>query len=548
MTSERVAPRARRILASLVALYGLAFVLRTSFVVPDGPTGATRVFALFDDTMVSMRYARHWIAGHGLVWNAGDGALERVEGFTNPLWVLLMAGAHLLPLGLEHVSLPIQLLGVGLLVASALAAYRLALAIGASERGALAALGLTGFYLPLVNWCAQGTEVSALALLVALACRKALPMLGSDSEFRPAVYGLGALASLVRPDGAVPGLILWGSLLALDGRHRRQHVLWGGLVLGAALGVQTGLRLWYYGDPLPNTYYLKMTGFPDSLRIARGALVLLETLWRMNWILFLLPCVLLAARPKLTALQRRTALLLGLVFLGQCAYSIYVGGDAWEWWGGANRYVALAMPLYFALFAAALESLVSHLGRSVPALRRPGAFLGICVMSAATFSLVQGPITLYDWLLRRRPPHVEDNRDMYLLARELEALTTPDATIALSKAGVLPYFLERHTIDLLGKSDRRIARLEARYPPAGSRFQRFWPGHMKWDSAYSIGERKPDVVTELWRAYGDARPWLERDYVELDSPGHSVWLRRGSARLLWDRIPLRSDTPGAAAR
>src|SRR5205085_12438901 len=54
----------------------------------------TRYFALDDDMMVSMRYGRNLAEGQGLVWNVG----ERVEGYTNFLWTLVMAGVHLLPL------------------------------------------------------------------------------------------------------------------------------------------------------------------------------------------------------------------------------------------------------------------------------------------------------------------------------------------------------------------------------------------------------------------------------------------------------------------
>jgi len=51
-------------------------------------------FLLFDDAMISMTYARNLAEGHGLAW--GDG--QRVEGYSNLLWTLLMSGAHLLPL------------------------------------------------------------------------------------------------------------------------------------------------------------------------------------------------------------------------------------------------------------------------------------------------------------------------------------------------------------------------------------------------------------------------------------------------------------------
>jgi arabinofuranosyltransferase len=43
---------------------------------------------LNDDSFISFRYARNLAAGRGLVFNPG----ERVEGYTNPLWVLIAAG------------------------------------------------------------------------------------------------------------------------------------------------------------------------------------------------------------------------------------------------------------------------------------------------------------------------------------------------------------------------------------------------------------------------------------------------------------------------
>ena len=39
-----------------------------------------------DDAFISFRYAKNLVDGHGLVFNPG----ERVEGYTNFLWTLLM--------------------------------------------------------------------------------------------------------------------------------------------------------------------------------------------------------------------------------------------------------------------------------------------------------------------------------------------------------------------------------------------------------------------------------------------------------------------------
>ena len=54
---------------------------------------------LGDDAFISFRYARHLFAGHGLTWNPG----ERVEGYTNFLWVVLLAGG--LGLGIDPETL-----------------------------------------------------------------------------------------------------------------------------------------------------------------------------------------------------------------------------------------------------------------------------------------------------------------------------------------------------------------------------------------------------------------------------------------------------------
>ena len=43
---------------------------------------------LTDDAFITFRYVRNMLDGHGLVYNTG----ERVEGYTNFLWAMLVAG------------------------------------------------------------------------------------------------------------------------------------------------------------------------------------------------------------------------------------------------------------------------------------------------------------------------------------------------------------------------------------------------------------------------------------------------------------------------
>jgi arabinofuranosyltransferase len=122
MTIElrRKAERSDLALTAIVAgyvLWGCAFIYRSSFVI-----NGVRYFTLFDDEMISMRYARNFAHGFGLVYNPGG---ERVEGFTNPLWVLYMAVLHLLPVAPEKMSLLVQLTGLALLAVNLIVIARL---------------------------------------------------------------------------------------------------------------------------------------------------------------------------------------------------------------------------------------------------------------------------------------------------------------------------------------------------------------------------------------------------------------------------------------
>ena len=54
-----------------------------------------------DDAAISFGYARNWADGHGLVAFVGQ---ERVEGYSNPLWVGLLALWELV--GIHGLTLP----------------------------------------------------------------------------------------------------------------------------------------------------------------------------------------------------------------------------------------------------------------------------------------------------------------------------------------------------------------------------------------------------------------------------------------------------------
>ena len=122
-------------------------------------------------------------------------------------------------------------------------------------------------------------------------------------------------------------------------------------------------------------------------------------------------------------------------------------------------------------------------------------------------------------------------------------LTTQEAKVAVVWAGILPYFAERHAVDLLGKNDKVIARKPMRVSAGLSRFKDFYPGHLKWDYAYSIGELRPDVIISLWGDREEAAPYLSA-YRAIEVNGTCLWVRRGSSHVHWDRLVEAREARG----
>ncbi|HEY6072669.1 MAG TPA: hypothetical protein VIV15_04555, partial [Anaerolineales bacterium] len=374
--------------------------------------GGIKYYILFDDAMISMRYAYNLAHGLGAVWNAG----ERVEGFTNPLWVGFMALIHLLPIPLAKTSLIIQWSGALFMAGTLYFVRRIVEHFTNDLFAMLGAVALTAFYAPLLSWSLLGMEVSLLCLI--LTAVVAL-ILAHPDRFNPWVYILLAVSTLVRFDMAVPYLVILGVLFFAQKEQRRQHLIWGLGLLLTFLAAQTLARHFYYGEWLPNTYYLKVQGWSFTLRILRGIYAFTQFAYYSNWVLFLLPFGLLLFRR-----DWKTFLLLGLV-AGQIAYSVYVGGDAWEEHGGANRYIALSMPVFFAALMVVVEEIRKRItgmfgasGWTVPATRM--AWLVLFVFAMLNFNALIGQWkSIERWNFQRRPDFTAGNENNLRIALAL---------------------------------------------------------------------------------------------------------------------------------
>jgi hypothetical protein len=499
------------LICGAATLFYLSFMARASV-----GYGGRAYFTLFDDAMISLRYAKTLASGGGFTWNPGE---KPIEGITNPLWTLWMAVLHFAPVPEGWVAFLVGLSSAALLIATAFGARALARRLGADDTAGLVVLAIVAFYYPLVFWSLRGMETGVLACLMTWAMVLVLDQMDRPDERRPVSLALIAVALLwVRQDAVVFLVVLAGFVAVAGGPRLRftARTLVGSLLLGLAL--LTMFRLYYYGSTLPNTYYLKVTGVSLMERLDRGFASLFARALRWHYapilaaVLLALPFVL--RRPP--AALMRLALPLA-VFLAQAAYSVYVGGDVWELMGYPNRYLVIAMPGLLALAVVAISIVASGIaegpGRLGELLNGAGldrtllARAALGAMAIALFSMTS-VVHLLAWA-RQGAAYAEYDRAATQVGLCLRENTKPGTRIAYTWAGSMPYYADRFGIDLLGKMDAVIARSTPQIE--------FQPGHNKWDYIYSISAHKPDIVLQLFRAKpGDHDRIREHGYRNME--------------------------------
>ncbi len=531
--------------------------------------GGVRHFLLHDDPFISMRYARNLAAGDGLVWNPGGAP---VEGYSNLLWVLAMAAVHSMPVAAAKTSLVVQATGALLLVANVLLGGRLALRLSPGD-GRFASFGMIALalYYPFAFWTIGGFETGLVTFLILAGCLGIEELAGGKPLRARGVLACAlALLVLTRPDGVVPAAALLAYAVV---RERRPRRIATALLLAAAIavpyGAQAAFRIAYYGDPMPNTYYLKLAGIPLGRRLFMGLGYGFQLLVDHLWLIALPACM--GAGTLLRARNPLAAFFVAL-FLLCSAYSVYVGADAWEEEALPNRYLIVAMPGVLLLFVrgaldvwesrdtrpvAALAGLLTAAvlfrtlwkailpdfypalaGNPLPVVARAAIMSALFGALAIAAGLGARRVVLGAMSIRTARPRVAGRflaaiaivamnanalewaanlgtwshimSDAVRYARQLRAGTAGDATIAVTSAGAIPYFMERNAVDLLGKCDPVVARL----PP--HRLDYLRPGHAKWDFAHSVGVLRPDVVAQLHHDPRDeVRYMTEIGYVPL---------------------------------
>lgn len=520
--------------------WSATFIYRSSFIAIDGK----RYFCLFDDAMISMRYAWHLSHGFGLVWNPG----EPTQGFTNLLMTLLMSLVIRLS---DKATAPllVQILGVVFMLAIAFLTMRLADGMrsndGSPHREVVKALSFACAlsYYPLLYWSLMGMETGLLTLLLLLAIVNAFGYIRQKREQNLWWVSLClGLAYLTRNDSVVFATLIW-AYLAWElfahaprgaGRSSRQLAVALG-VYGVFIAGQFLFQYSYYGELWPNTYTLKLTGLSLPARLRDGVGFVSPFVVSTS--------VMLGLASVNVARDRRPqkVLLLAIAVAALC-YQVYVGGDPWAYW----RIMSPSMPLVGILFVAEALSIEDVALRIPPVhkclLRSPSISrvtrTGVFAIALTAIGLWRANRAFWPEIRLAVPAYtVASNQLNVNTAVALERLTSTDATVGVFWAGAIPYFTGRRAVDFLGKSDRYIAHL----PPdvsgrAGWSGMRSVPGHNKYDLNYSIRSVRPTYVQGFQFGTQDLTQWAEKRYSKVEFEGVSLFLLRGSPKVLWTRL------------
>lgn len=432
----------------VVALVALAFFVRG------------HGYSLYDDAYIYFRYVENLTAGCGLRFTCGE---PPVEGFTSPLYLMVLAAARVVTSDLETAS---QILGAGFLVAAlgltVATSLHPRLRSSSSRVAALTAVGITAIFAfdhHLLLNAVSGLETSLACLAVALVFRLSL------DERPPLAAAL--LAILVRPELAVlvVGLMVWP-----DARRARPVA-----AVAVALLLMTGVRWLLFRDLLPNTFWAKSGGTTRHLLLGAGYTY--DTVCEFP-ILLLSPLALLVERRAVGAFLIAGAL--GFAFF------LYSGGDSF-------LYGRLAAPFVPTLAMLAMLGL----GRALERLRPAAATVGLPAIAAA--------LALHAWLAHSLPPqHGFENVSRWKAVGGWLARAHPGARIATVPIGAIGYFSRLPLIDLVGLTNREVARGE-RVPI--QMLTRTWIGHEKQNSEWVLRQKPELLVFTKWRD----RPWTVED-------------------------------------
>ncbi len=423
-----------------------------------------------EDAYITFRYAENLANGFGLVFNEGG---ERVEGYSNPTWLLLITLAKLVGVNPVFASRCLGLLFGALILIELHLLFRLC-ARKNTHYGSLAAIGVAvaPAYL---YWMQSGLENALYVYLIILTIRLVVDEALGLEDFQISWLPL-LLLLLTRPESILFIVVIgfWKiANVAKEGTPKARFALiaWLDLLLIPYL-IFLFWRHAAFGEWVPNTFFAKVN---NGLRYSfiTGFQYLISFLNHSLWIPLVLPLVAYTMRGFKIPDTRKDVIELFLYFsIAYLIFALYTGGDIHPY----DRFCVL-----FLVFSPVLTFLIlpddprTQWEEYAPTFLVAAFILGNLLysfppqwdttpevtrppnsMTVSLIGLVDGNVSPGEILARFKDPPVDV---LEYVGRDLRNDPGVDGLLAVEQCGKIPYFYGGPVLDLLGLNDSRIAHI-----------------------------------------------------------------------------------------
>lgn len=404
-----------------------------------------------DDAYISFRYAHNLVHGDGLVFNRG----EHVEGFTNFLWVLVVAPFEALGWDVFQTC---EVLGTLMGIAC------LALVVRMSEWLEKPGPGLTQLWgavwlatsSSFVLWAQAGLE-QPLASLLPIGGAYLLWRVRGGTTARDVKHHLWAglimgAGCMTRPELHLLAVLV-GVPLVVDAIRTRRLAKGPLLYVAGILAVTVpchAFRYAYYGSLVQNTFYVK-TG--SGAGVWHVGMHTLRDMFLFNYTGLLVVVAPLAFADRRRLLEKATMALIAVAFM---AYYVRVGVDEMQW----HRLYLPALPFLCVLAGLGARNAVDFLvSFAVPEKAEKGRSLALGAVWAA-FAVAAG--TSYRFTYEEMGGY-NGHGDLAGtfhpdLGKFLVRHERPHALVAFQDMGSTPYHAQDiDFLDFFGLVDKTVA-------------------------------------------------------------------------------------------
>lgn len=429
-----------------------------------------------DDAFISFRYAKNWVNGYGLVWNPG----ERTEGYTNFLWTLLIGIG--MKLGMEPISFS-YLLGILCFTITIFLTYRLSILLFNSQWIGILIIFLLGTNFTFSSFATGGMETQLQSCLFVASVYIVLHSIVKKQWDYLRLIGLSiilSLAVLTRLDSSLCYLVIFISVICFIFKENHgvgKKVIKISLFLLPFLIIVGGWFLWklsYYGNIVPNTYFVKLSSIM-FLKIGAGYIYLFLLSYGFFPFLIYIPLFF----KKIWMNRNAAIIILVSIIMLWMVYVIRAGGDFIEF-----RFMVPILPFIILLLIWLIRICITQ---------QKVQWIFIIFMIASSihhqfrferFIPVGGVESVR--LLKR---HLFDEDEAWVqIGKVLKKAfqNYPEVTIATTACGAIPFYSDLKTVDMYGLSDSWIAR--------NGQVVSVKPGHNKITTFSYLIDRRVNLV------------------------------------------------------